>query len=341
MLDSKVETQRMETFKTEIAIVGGGPAGLATANTLQEAGWSALVLERGAVAEHIVQFPTYLTFFSTANLVELGGFPLTIASEKPTRQEYLGYLRRFVHEKKINVKTGHEVLSLSGRDGAFKLAGRNRHGEEFVVQSKKVVLATGAFATPQMLNIPGENLPKVSHYFREVHPYFGSKVLVIGGRNSAVEAALELWRAGVEVSICHRHAKFGSLKYWIEPDIENRIKNGEIHVYRPTRVIEIRPHSVVLQRKGRSPEEIPNDYVLALTGHRPDPELLGRFGVRSDPKTCRPIHNPATLESERLGLYIVGVMLAGNVSSEIFIENSRTHGQKILAHLNNGVSAKS
>ncbi|MBI3735731.1 YpdA family putative bacillithiol disulfide reductase [Candidatus Sumerlaeota bacterium] len=330
----------VKSLKTEIVIIGGGPAGLATANTLQAAGHAVMILEKGAIAEHVSRYPTYMNFFSTSDLLELGGFPLTIARDKPTRQEYLTYLRRFAHDKKLDIHTGHEVVSLEGERGKFILTGKDRWGEAFQVKCERAVLATGAFATPQMINIPGEELPKVSHYFKEVHPYYGYKVIVIGGKNSAVETALELWRAGVEVSICHRHATFNQVKYWLGPDIENRIKNAEIRVYRPARVIEIKPRSVILKREGRKAEEIENDFVLALTGYRPDPHLLGRFGIRVNPETGRPYHDRETLESERPGLYIVGVMLAGNVSSEIFIENSRTHGEQILAHLKNGASRK-
>ncbi len=331
----------MDTITTEIAIIGGGPAGLATANILQEAGRNVVVLEKGSIAGHVAEYPIYMNFFSTADLLELGGFALTIASEKPNRQEYLVYLRRFVREKKIDVRTGHQILSLDGAYKDFTLRGTNRFEEPFEVKAERVVLATGAYATPQMLNVPGENLPKVSHYFREVHPYFGHKVLVVGGRNSAVECALELWRAGVEVSICHRRPKFTSLKYWIEPDIENRIKNGEIRAYRPANVKEIHSRSVIIQPTDHpDPIETENDYVIAMTGYRPDPGLLSRFGISADAETGRPIHNPETLESERPGLYIVGVMLAGNVSSEIFIENSRLHGYKILHHLNGGGASK-
>ncbi len=328
----------MQEAASEIVVVGAGPAGLATAHELQAAGLKTLILERGCLAEHITRFPVYLTFFSTADLLELAGFPLIIAGEKPTRREYLTYLRRFVREMKLEVRTGWEVTELEGEVGRFLVRGRTRVGEPFEVGAERVVLATGAFATPQRLEVPGEDLPKVSHYYHEAHPYFGSKVLVVGGRNSAAEAALELWRAGVEVSLCHRGAQLGSLKYWLGPDIENRIKNGEVVAYMPARVAEIRPASVRIDWEGHGPIEIANDFVLALTGYRPDPAFLARMGIGYDPATGRPRHDDATLESDRAGVYLAGVMLAGNVSSEIFIENSRTHGRQILAHLRNGGS---
>lgn len=327
----------METINSDIAIVGGGPAALASAHTLQSAGRRVVVLEKGCLAAHVARFPTFLKFFSTPDLLELAGFPLIITQEKPTREEYLNYLRRFVREMKLDVRMGHEILGMEEANGAFRLTGRDRTDQVFEVRAEKVILATGAYDTPQRLGVPGEDLPKVSHYFEEVHSYFGSKVLIVGGKNSAVETAMELWRAGVhDVSICHRDVKFGSLKYWLEPDIENRIKNGEIKAYRPYRIVEITPKSVRLQ-SGRLPvQEIENDFVLAMTGYRPNPDFLARFGISTDPENGRPVHDPTTLESERPGVYMVGVMLAGNVSGEIFIENSRTHGEQILAHLSNG-----
>lgn len=322
----------MNEIQTQIAIIGGGPAGLAAAHTLQEAGLSVVVLEKGSVAEHVAQGPTYMTYFSTPDLLELAGFPLIVTREKPTRQEYLFYLRRFVQEKKLDVRTGHEVATIEGEEGAFRVLGSDRHGDPFCVRAEWVVLATGAFASPQRLGVPGEDLSKVTHQYKEVHSYFGSKVLVVGGKNGAVETALELWRAGIEVSLCYRRAEFTGLKYWLGPDIENRIRKGEIKAWMPADVIEIRPRSVLLSYAGGR-VEIENDFVVALTGYRPDPEFLGRMGVSTDAATGRPNHDPATLESERRGVFMAGVMLAGNVSGEIFIENSRTHGETILAAL--------
>jgi thioredoxin reductase (NADPH) len=177
------------------------------------------------------------------------------------------------------------------------------------------------------------NLAKVSHYYTEAHDYFGSRVLIVGGKNSAVSTALELWRAGVEVSICHRRPEFGPLKYWLGPDIENRVKNGEIPVYMPAEVTEILPGAVRVRRESGGVLEIENDFVLALTGYGPDPAFLGRFGIEVESETGRPAHNPKTLESNRPGLYMVGEMLSGNISGVIFIENSRIHGEAIAAHL--------
>lgn len=324
-------------YQTQIAIVGAGPSGLAAADTLQRAGFRVILFDKGVIAEPMLDYPTYMTWFSTADLLELGGMPLTVGGDKPTRKEYLAYLRRFVSERRLDVRVGHEARSLAGSDGAFILRGVTRLGEPWECAAAKVVFAAGAFGTPRALGVPGENLPHVSHYYKEPHAHYGSKVLVVGGRNSAVEAALELWRAGVEVSVCHRAERFRSLKYWLEPDIENRIGAGRIKAYRPARVLEIRPRSVVLQigddDSASRPIEIEADQVLALTGHIPDPALLARFGVAPPAGAEGPAYDPESLESSRPGLYIVGVALAGNVGGEIFIENSRTHGDRVLAHL--------
>lgn len=326
----------MLEHRTEIAIVGAGPSGLAAGEKLKAAGHDVLLLERGKLAEHVSRFPTFMRFFSTPDLLELAGYPLIVTGEKPTREEYLNYLRRFVRETGLKLRLGYEVEGIDGEAGAFVLRGRDRRGQRFVLEAGQVVLATGGFAHPHLLGVPGETLPKVSHYYRELHDYFGARVLIVGGRNSAAAAALELWRGGVDVSICHRGAEFGSLKYWIGPDLENRVRNGEIPAFMETQVVEILPDRVRMRHRSGEPIEIGNDYVLALTGYGPDPAVLRQFGVEVDPENGKPVHNPRTLESNRPGLYMVGEMLSGDVSGVIFIENSRTHGDLIAAHLAEG-----
>ncbi|MCA9414249.1 MAG: NAD(P)-binding domain-containing protein, partial [Candidatus Omnitrophica bacterium] len=210
----------------KIGIIGGGPAGLSTADHLQTAGHEVVVFEKGPIAGNMIHYPVYMTWFSTKELLELGGVPLTIPQDKPTRRDYLHYLTRFVQVKNLDVRTYHTVTGVSGEKGDFRIHTVDNQGVEAEESCELVVVAIGAFECANMMNIPGEDLPKVSHYYREPHLYHGQKVLVIGGRNSAVETALEIWRNGGEVSLSYRRSEFpNSVKYWMLPDIANRIKN--------------------------------------------------------------------------------------------------------------------
>lgn len=323
----------MIVYETPVAVVGGGPAGLATAHTLKGGGWDALVLERGVFAAGVARFPVYMRFFSTADLVELGDYPLTIAEEKPNRQQYLRYLERFVADTGLRVLTRHEVTALGGSDGAFRLAGSTRRGEDFEVRAKKVVLASGSYDNPNLLGIPGEELPHVSHYYTEINDFFGQKVLIIGGRHSASETALELARAGIDVTLCHRRPDFDGLKYWVKPDLENRIREGRIKAIMPAEVLRINPCEALIQPRGEPPRPVPADAVLALTGYRPDPRFMRAMGLGTDLESGCPIFNPGTLESSRPGVYLAGMLLSGGLGGAIFIEHSRHHGDLILEHL--------
>ena len=317
----------------KIVIIGGGPAGLSTADHLQSDGHEVVVFEKGPIAGNMIHYPIYMTWFSTKELLELGGLPLTIPADKPTRRDYLHYLTRFVQAKHIDVRTYHTVTDVEGEKGEFRVRTVDHHGTESVEPCEIVVVAIGAFECPNLMNIPGEDLPKVSHYYREPHVYHGQKVLVIGGRNSAVEAALEIWRNGGEVSISYRRSEFpDSVKYWMLPDIANRIKAGDIQGYLPSEVRSIQPDSVTLFHEGTE-KTIPNDFVLALTGYQPNTTFLGRLGIEISPDTKRPRLNPETYESNVPGIYVVGVIQAGNISSEIFIENSRHHGEVVAKAL--------
>lgn len=323
----------LKTHQAQMVVVGSGPAGLSTAHTLRQAGWDVLILERGVFAAGVARYPIYMRFFSTAELVELGGFPLTITEEKPTRQQYLRYLERFAQWAGLRVLAHHALTALDGSDGDFLLRGETRFGEPFEARAEKVVLATGAYDHPNRLGVPGEDLPHVSHYYREVNDHIGQKVLIVGGRHSASETALELARAGVDVTICYRRPEFSGLKYWVRPDLENRIKEGRIKALMPAEVLAIQPHAVTIKPLGEPPREVAADAVLALTGYRPDPSFLRRMEIPTDPDTGCPVFHPTSLESPRPGVYLAGVMLAGSISGAIFIENSRTHGQQILEHL--------
>lgn len=327
----------------DVIIVGGGPAGLAVANTLQDAGLKVTVYDKGSLADAVSRYPYYMRFFSTSENLELADFPLTIATDKPTREEYLGYLRRFVRQKHLPVLTHYRVNEVKPRPesqgGGFTVSGADRWGEPFSDSSRYVVIASGGYDQPRRLNVSGEELPKVSHYFTEVHPYAGQKVAVIGGGNSAVEAALLLFRAGSQVTLIHRRREFRGLKYWIQPDLENRIKAGEIKAYLGAHVHEIRPREIVIKTEEGKLVTLPNDYVLALTGYQPDATFLESMGVHVDPDTKRPEHNPETLETNIPGLYVAGIITAGNISNEVFIENSRHHGKQILQSIESKHSA--
>lgn len=320
----------------DVIIIGGGPAGLAAAATLQEGGLRVRVYEQGALADSIRRWPYYLRFFSTAANVELGDVPLIVTDDKPTREEYLNYLRRFVRAKRLDVRTRHRVETVTratgDADGPFTVAGTDAAGDPFTDQARWVVVATGAFDFARPLGVPGEDLPKVTHYFTEVHPYADSRVAVVGGGTSAVETALLLWRTGAEVTMVVRAGAFRGLKYWQEPDIRNRIANGEIRALMDARVVEILPRELVVEQEGRT-LRLPNDFVLAMTGYQPDVALLRGMGVEMRPDTMRPVHNQETLETNVPGLYIAGVVIAGNVGGEIFIENARAHGEVILRAL--------
>lgn len=306
---------------------------MAAADHLKNAGHEVIVLEKGPIAGNVSGYPFYMTWFSTKELLEIGGVPMTIPHDKPTRREYLNYLTRFVETKGIDVRTFHEVLGVEGTRGNFVLKARRLSGAEVTESFEILVVATGAYKAARMLNVPGEDLPKVSHYYTEPHPYHNQDVLVIGGRNSAVETALEIWRNGGRVSLSYRRESFpASVKYWIRPDIENRIKAGEIQGFLPSEVVSIQPESVTLRYQGGE-TTLPNDFVLAMTGYEPDTEFFDKLGIRYDLETKRPDLNQDTYESNVPGIFVVGVIQAGNISSEIFVENSRHHGEVVARAL--------
>ncbi|GIU79569.1 MAG: pyridine nucleotide-disulfide oxidoreductase [Bryobacteraceae bacterium] len=310
-------------------IVGAGPTGLACGIELKKRGLSARLFDKGCLTNSLYHYPTQMTFFTTPELLEIGGIPMTSLGEKPVRVEALKYYRRVAQHYGLDVRQYEPVLSFEGAPGGFTVRTRDRFGRENLYRCRFVILATGYYDRPNLLNVPGEDLPKVSHYYKEPHPYFDQDVLVIGGKNSAAIAALELYRAGARVTLVHRREKLSdSIKYWIRPDIENRIKNGEITAYFSTVVTEIREESVDL-RTPDGPVTIPNDFVFALTGYHPDTEFLSRHGIVFDPASQRPRVDPETLESERPGVYLAGVLVAGMHTNEIFIENGRFHGAQI------------
>jgi thioredoxin reductase (NADPH) len=317
----------------DAAIAGAGPTGLACGIELKKRGLKAVLFDKGCLVNSLYHYPTQMVFFTTPELLEIGGIPMTSLNEKPVRIEALKYYRRVAEHYQLDVRQYTAVEGLSGEDGSFTVHTRGRDGAARDFRARKVILATGYYDKPNLLNAPGEDLPKVIHYYKEPHPYYGHDVLVVGAKNSAAIAALELHWTGARVTLVHRGPELSSsIKYWIRPNLENRIKAGEIRAFFNTTVKEIRPASVLLD----TPEgetEIANDFVFAMTGYRPDTEFLGRHGIVFDAATRRPRLNPETLESERPGVYLAGVLVAGMHTNEIFIENGRFHGAQIAADI--------
>jgi thioredoxin reductase (NADPH) len=313
----------------DAAVVGAGPTGLACGIELERRGVRSVIFDKGCLLNSIYNYPTYMTFFTTPELLEIGGLPMTSAGEKPTRLEALKYYRRVADHYGLRVRQYERVDRISGDDGAFAIHTVDRLGCPQQYAASKVVLATGYYDKPNRLDVPGEGLPKVIHYYKEPHPYYDNDVLVVGAKNSAAIAALELFWAGARVTLVHRGAGVHNhVKYWIKPNIENRIKAGEVKAYFRSQLLEIRPDSVTIE----TPDgelDLKNDFVFAMVGYRPDTEFLAAHGIRFDPETQRPRTNPDTLESDRRGIYLAGVIVAGMHTNEIFIENGRFHGEKI------------
>jgi thioredoxin reductase (NADPH) len=316
-----------------LIIVGAGPAGLATAIGAAQAALDYEVLEKGVLVNSIFHFPRQMTFFTTPELLEIGGLPFVTPYEKPTQAEALRYYRRVSDTYRLKMRLGVEVRAIEPRDEAFAVHARSSDGREEVLTARAVVLATGYYDHPNPLGIPGEDLPHVSHYYDDPHAFYRKHAVVVGGKNSAAIAALEMYRAGGTVTLVHRGPGISdSVKYWIKPDIENRIKEGSIAARFGARVREIRARSVVVESAGVE-SEIAADGVFLLTGYRPDVELLRGAGVRVDPQTLKPEHDPATLETNVRGLYVAGAVVSGRETNRIFIENGRFHGEAIVASI--------
>ena len=310
-------------------VVGAGPTGLACGIELQQRGVKTALIEKGCVVNSIYHYPTNLVFFTTPELLEIGNIPMTSLGEKPGRIEALKYYRRVADHYKLDIHQYERVDKIGGPDGAFEVSTTDRLGCHHVYGSRKIVLATGYYDVPNLLDVPGENLDKVMHYYKEAHAFYNQDVIVVGAKNSAAIAALELLWNQARVTLVHRGGEISrSVKYWIKPNIENRIQAGEIKAYFHSHIIEIRPESVVLATPNGE-VTLRNDFVFALTGYSPDLPFLNALGITIDAKTLRPRTDPKTLESERQGIYLAGVIVAGMHTSEIFIENGRFHGKQI------------
>ncbi len=318
--------------RKDVVVVGAGPCGIAVGAEAAQAGLAATLYDKGCITNSLVDYPYYMTFFSTAGKLEIAGVPFTIAEMKPTRREALVYYRRVVSHCGLDVHQYEEVTSIEGLEPDFTVRTRSQAGVEASIQACAVVVATGGFHEPSYLGVPGEELPKVKHYYQEPYPFYDQDVLVVGAGNSAVEAALETYRAGARVTMAHFRDRIdGGVKPWLVPDIQNRLRNGEIGVYWEHRVLEIRPASVVLAGESSGTVvEIPNDWVLAMTGWRPNRQFVASLGVTIDAETGIPAHDPDTMETDVPGIYVAGVLAAGYNANKIFIENGKFHGPKIV-----------
>ena len=317
----------------DVAVIGAGPTGLACAIEAQRAGFRTVLVDKGCVCNSLFHYPSHMTFFTTSELLEIGDIPFPSPNAKPSRNEALEYYRQVAAHYKLNIRQYHRVERVAGSDGAFSVHLADRFGRPGILRARKLIAATGYYDIPNYCAIPGEDLGKVHHYYDDPHPYFGMDIAVIGGKNSAAIAALELWRHGARVTLIHRGAEIHRhVKYWIKPDIENRIKIGEIKAYFDSNVVDIAPDTVTIQ----TPAErvvLANDFVFALTGYRPDFTFLESMGVRFDGPDRLPVCDPRTLESNVRGIFLAGVIVAGSRTNEIFIENGRFHGKQIARAL--------
>jgi thioredoxin reductase (NADPH) len=323
----------------DVVVVGAGPTGLACGIELERRGIRCVLIEKGCVVNSVYHYPTHMTFFTTPELLEIGDLPMTSIGDKPTRTEALKYYRRVADHYKLDIRQYERVERITGEDLDFQVLTTDSHGCPRQYHSKKIILATGYYDLPNRLGIPGEDLPKVSHYYREAHPYYNHDVAVIGGKNSAAIAALELLWNGARVTLIHRGTGISSsVKYWIKPNIENRIKSGEIKAYFNSRVAAISPDSITVATP-QGEIALKNDFVFALIGYSPDLKFLSALDITLDPATLRPRTDPLTLESERKGVYLAGVIVAGMHTNEVFIENGRFHGKLIAEAIERRIRA--
>ncbi|MGH7618413.1 MAG: YpdA family putative bacillithiol disulfide reductase [Gemmatimonadaceae bacterium] len=317
----------------DLVVVGGGPCGLATAISAQRAGLSALVIEGASVVSTIAHYPTYVTFFSTAEKLSLGDMPFVVAAEKPTRRDGLAYYRAVAKHFRIPLRQYERVTYIERRGAEFVVHSQSRSRGDAHTEARAVVVATGYFGSPNYLHVPGEDLPQVTHVYREGHEAFDQNVVVIGGGNSAAEAALDLWRCGARVTLVHFGPTFDKkIKPWVLPDFVNREKEGSVAARWDSRVKSIEPGVVVIT-SSRGEERLAADLVYIMTGFAPNTDLLRDVGVPIDAVTGIPAHDPNTLETSVPGLFIAGVVVAGFDANKVFIENGRYHGDKIVAKL--------
>ncbi|PYU81685.1 MAG: YpdA family putative bacillithiol disulfide reductase [Acidobacteria bacterium] len=321
----------MDTY--DIICIGAGPTGLATAIEAKRAGMRPLVIDKACLCNSIFHYPVNMVFFTTPELLEIGDLPLVCAAEKPTRVEALKYYRKASEHDALELRLYELVVRVDGQDENFTVVTKTEKGTEQRYRSRKIAVATGYYDLPNQLGVPGEDLSHVSHYYSEPHEYWNQDVVVIGGKNSSAEAALDLYRNGARVTLVHRNKELGAtIKYWVRPDIENRIKAGQVKALFETRVKRITNEEVLVEN-GAGEKRLPARRVFALTGYHPDFTFIESLGVRLDPESRKPALDANTLESNVAGIHLAGVVIGGRHTGEIFIENGRFHGKQIIQAL--------
>ncbi len=313
----------------QVIIIGAGPCGLSAAVELKKVGIDPLVIEKGPIVHSIYRYPTYMIFHSTPELLEIGGIPFTTANEKPTRLEALHYYRLVAERHQLRINSYEKVTHIARADGGLQVVSEDRFAQAHHYQCRHLVIATGYFDQPNRLGVPGEDLPKVMSFYQEAHPYTRMKVAIVGGNNSAVDAALDLMRAGAEVTVIHRGAELSpKVKAWTRPVFESMVQKGRIKMLYSSRVTRITERTVEVETP-EGPLTLENDFLFSLIGYRPDRTLLASIGVRTDPQSGVPQFDPETMETNVPDVFIAGVIAAGNEANAIFIENGRHHGALI------------
>ena len=324
----------------DLLVIGAGPTGLACAIEAKRAGFSAVLIDKGCLCNSLFHYPSNMTFFTTPELLEIGDMPFSSPNQKPARNEALEYYRKVAQHYALDVRQYETVERVAGRDEDLTVHTIDRFSRPLQQRARKLVIATGYYDLPNYLGITGEDLSKVKHYYDDPHPFYDQNVMVIGGKNSAAIAALDLWRHGAKVTLVHRGPEMHRhVKYWILPDINNRVKNGEVNAYFNSSVASIsEDEATIVTPDGEV--TIANDFVFALTGYHPDFGFIKRLGVNLDEQNDRcPTCDPDTLESNVPGIYLAGVIVAGERTNEIFIENGRFHGKLIAESLKKKMSA--
>ncbi len=317
----------------DVLVIGAGPTGLACAIEAKRAGFRTVSVDKGCLCNSLFHYPSNMTFFTTPELLEIGDIPFSTTNQKPNRNEALEYYRKVAEHYRLDIRQYQRVEGVSGQDGHFRVNLVDQFGRKGYLRARKLIVSTGYYDRANPLNAPGEDLAKVNHYYTDPHPYYDLDVLVIGGKNSAAIAALDLWRHGARVTLVHRGPSMHRhVKYWILPDIQNRIKNGEVAAFFDSTVVRIELDTVTLATP-RGEVIVPNRYVFAMTGYHPDFDFLASLGVRIGGNDRQPVFDPLSLESNVPGIYLAGVIVAGDRTHEIFIENGRFHGHQIADDL--------